>query len=80
MGDASERDRCPECRGAGRVTLLTSSAPCPACGGAGRAAPAAGGPGGARAAESGLAIRYWYDADGTIEANGWDRKEGRESF
>ena len=33
---------CPDCRGGGRVALLTSSVPCGKCGGTGRVAYAGG--------------------------------------
>jgi hypothetical protein len=44
MSKTSNGGNCRECRGTGRVMLLTSSVPCAACGGAGRAAAAASGP------------------------------------
>jgi YD repeat-containing protein len=36
---------CPDCRGSGRVVLLTSSRPCAVCGGSGRLAAAGTTPG-----------------------------------
>lgn len=30
-----EPERCPECKGTGKITLLTSSKPCTCCGGKG---------------------------------------------
>jgi len=35
--------RCPQCRGSGRVLLLTSAGPCAACGGTGMAGGSAAG-------------------------------------
>ncbi len=37
-------DRCPDCRGSGRIVLLTSSRACGRCGGAGRLDAAGGTP------------------------------------
>jgi CheY-like chemotaxis protein len=39
---SGDDDRCPDCRGSGRITLLLTHAPCRTCGGTGRRTVAAG--------------------------------------